>query len=750
MRLKALFIALLFTVAFTALGQQAVIKGRVTDAVTLQPLPRATILYDRSGGTVSDLNGEFVLTINPGRASLRFQYVGYKNETREITLTAGDTLQLMVTLEPDVTQIDQVVVSAGRVEQRVAESTVSMSIMRPQQYSASHISDSRELITKSPGIEVIDGQASIRGGSGYSYGAGSRVLTLLDGLPIIGADAGSIRWQFLPMENVSQIEIIKGASSVLYGSLALNGVINFRTARATPQGQTGFWAETGVFDNPPNPQWKWWGSTPRLFNSVSFSHLKKYNNTEVGVGAYGILDQGYRKLNHENIGRINVSLRQHSSLMQGLEFGLNTLVGYTDKRDFLLWENATDGALKQSESTAINLRGTFLAIDPFIGISSTGQYSHDLRMRFQLTDNTFPDSPENESTALSLLTEYQAWFNINPLFNLNAGVLHNASRIFSPFFGDHESVNLAGYVQTDLSIGQRLKMVGGVRLEHNNLNGVSDGVVPLFRAGMNYMALSHTFLRASFGQGYRYPSIAEKHAATTLGAIRIFPNLLLQPESGWSTEVGLKQGVTFQGWDGLVDVALFYMRNNDLIEYLFGIYPDPASGLSIPGFRADNTEYSRVLGTETEFMLLRSVGQFEHTISGGYMYTHPVEYNKSTGKSTDVYLKYRRKHSAKLSFYTRYRNIEPGVDLFFRSKTLNIDDVFVQPGTREDILPGFFQYWTHNNKGYFLIDLNVGYHLRGPYKLSVAVKNLANQEYMGRPGDIRPHRNFSLRLSAMF
>ncbi|MCK7529808.1 MAG: TonB-dependent receptor plug domain-containing protein [Marinilabiliales bacterium] len=43
----------------------------------------------------------------------------------------------------------------------------------------------------------------------------------------------SIKWNFLPLENLSQVEIIKGASSVLYGSSALNGVINFRTADAS-------------------------------------------------------------------------------------------------------------------------------------------------------------------------------------------------------------------------------------------------------------------------------------------------------------------------------------------------------------------------------------------------------------------------------------------------------------------------------------------------------------------------------------
>lgn len=748
MRLAVFWLIIFFS--FTvSMAQNGVVQGTVTDAQTGEPLPGATIIIDRNQGTVSDLNGFYRFSRQPGKAVVRFQYLGYKSTGTEVFLPEGDTLTIDKALEPDITQIDQVVVSAGRAEQRVAESTVSMSIITPQQYTAAHITDSRELITKSPGIEVIDGQAAVRGGSGFSYGAGSRVLTLIDGLPVLAADAGSIRWQFLPMENISQIEIIKGASSVLYGSSALNGVINFRSARATEEGRTSFFMETGIFDSPPNPDYQWWGS-PRLFHTASLAHLQKYGNTEVGAGAFVSLNNGYRRLNHEDTYRFNVNIRRDSPALEGLHFGLNTLAGYTDKRDFVLWEDADTGALRHDESTSINLRGTFLAIDPYIGLHSGGNSTHDLRSRFQLTDNTYPDATNNESTALSFLTEYQFGYSINSLLNINAGLHQQTTRVQSEFYGDHDALNLAAYLQGDVSPVEKLKLVGGIRLEHNRLNGEADDLIPLFRAGANYMAGNYTFLRASWGQGYRFPSIAEKHAATTLGAVRIFPNLLLQPESGWNTEVGVKQGLVALNWDGMVDVALFYSQNKDLIEYLFGVFPDPVSGLSMPGFRADNTEYSRVYGIETEFLFTRKSGWFEHTLSGGYLYTYPVEFNRTTGKNTDTWLKYRRKHSAQLSIASRYKKLQPGIDFFYRSRTLNIDDVFLNPGTREDILPGFYDYWLSNNTGYFLVDVHLGYQITDQYQISVAVKNLANTEYMGRPGDIRPHRNFSLRLSAMF
>ena len=87
---------------------------------------------------------------------------------------------------------------------------------------------------------------------------------------------------------------------------------------------------------------------------------------------------------------------------------------------------------------------------------------------------------------------------------------------------------------------------------------------------------------------------------------------------------------------------------------------------------------------------------------------------------------------------------------FLKSKILEIDDVFLNELTREKILPGFYDYWLGHNKGYFLMDTSLGYNISSILKLSLAVKNLTNTEYMGSPGDIQPHRNFSIRLSGKF
>jgi outer membrane receptor protein involved in Fe transport len=81
--------------------------------------------------------------------------------------------------------------------------------------------------------------------------------------------------------------------------------------------------------------------------------------------------------------------------------------------------------------------------------------------------------------------------------------------------------------------------------------------------------------------------------------------------------------------------------------------------------------------------------------------------------------------------------------LYIKSKILNIDEIFIAT----PILPGFDEYWAGHNTGYGAIDVNIGYSITEKFSLSLAVKNITNTEYMGRPGDIQPQRNFSLRFS---
>jgi outer membrane cobalamin receptor len=727
---------LLISSVLNSAENNCIIRGRITDKNSHEPLAGVYVLYGRQTGTTSDEKGLYQFSTAPGKLSVTFQFIGYESVTKELTARSNDTVDLDVELEMKIREIDQIVVSADKIEKRVAELSVSMDIIKSSFLSENHITDAAEIINKTPGIEVMDGQASVRGGSGFSYGAGSRVLALIDGLPMLSADAGNIKWQYLPMENLAQIEIIKGASSVLYGSSALNGIINFRTADATNTPVTQFFAEEGIYDKPRNRNWVWW-DTPRVFSTTSFSHLQKFGKTDFSIGGNLYIDESYRRLNDEKLVRLNMKIKHFSGKIEGLNYGVSLNSGYNSKKDFVLWEDAETGALKQSPSTANLYHGTFLTIDPFIMLKKSGRFEHNLRMRLQTTTNRLPDSKQNNSDAVSLYAEYQLWYRLLDYLDLTTGVSENYSIVNSNFFNDHSGFNIAGFTQFEIRPFNRFKAVAGLRLENYALDGIHDKVVPILRAGLNWQAADYTFLRASFGQGYRYPSMAEKFAATTIGSIKIIANPDILSESGWSTEIGIKQGVLLGKITGQADFSAFFLQNSNLIEYMFGLYPE---GL---GFRATNVEQSRVYGLETELLLSRSFGSLQTTLNGGYTYMYPVGFNEITHKNTDTYLKYRRKHSGIISFDAQFKKYNLGLNLYIKSKILNIDEVFLTT----PILPGFADYWAGHNTGYSTLDGSIGYKISNKFTLSLAVKNITNTEYMGRPGDIQPPRNFSLRFS---
>jgi len=82
--------------------------------------------------------------------------------------------------------------------------TVSMEIIPADYIRTVNTRQLDETVGLMPGVDVLDGQANIRGGSGYSYGAGSRVLLLLDELPLLSGDVNDIKWNAVPSKPLNR------------------------------------------------------------------------------------------------------------------------------------------------------------------------------------------------------------------------------------------------------------------------------------------------------------------------------------------------------------------------------------------------------------------------------------------------------------------------------------------------------------------------------------------------------------------
>lgn len=112
-------------------------------------------------------------------------------------------------------------------------------------------------MNKVPGVNMLGKTISIRGGSGFADATGNRVLALLDDMPIISPENGSIRW-YVPIEALEQVRIIKGSASALYGSSAVNEVLNMRTINPKPEMVNKLLISYGFYDQPRQKTWNWW------------------------------------------------------------------------------------------------------------------------------------------------------------------------------------------------------------------------------------------------------------------------------------------------------------------------------------------------------------------------------------------------------------------------------------------------------------------------------------------------------------
>ena len=232
-------ILFLLLITHASFGQD--VKGYIKDAESKEALAGVNVFYKDKGGTrgtVSDINGYYELKVTDGDAVLTFSYLGYETLSVPVKVDPGEFLTHDVSLRTNSNMMDEVVVSVGRYEQKLSDITVSMELLKAKDITRQSPKDLTDVLKNISGVDVTDRQPSVRGGTGWTYGVGSRCLILVDGMSVLTPGSGEINWNMIPMENVDQVEVMKGASSVLYGSSALNGLIHVKTKRPG-SGNTG-------------------------------------------------------------------------------------------------------------------------------------------------------------------------------------------------------------------------------------------------------------------------------------------------------------------------------------------------------------------------------------------------------------------------------------------------------------------------------------------------------------------------------
>ena len=747
---RILIIILCLTVYTNLSGQDKRISIEIRDSMSRAPIPFASVYCD-CGSAIADADGSAALQFSAVSQPIHISAVGYLPKAH--ILQAADTLKLVIIqLVPEIRLLNEHTVTGSKYERRLLEEPATIEIIKPQLASANAATALDEVLDKVPGVQMIDGQANIRGGSGYAYGAGSRVLLTVDDVPAMQADAGLPNWGDIALENMAQVEVLKGAGSVLYGSSAMNGVVNFRTAYAGIRPETQITTQGTAYLSPHPALRKWWDKLPyKTFMNVS--HKQKFKQADVVLGAAWINDQGYNKGMEENSARLVANTR--FPLGTNLTLQVNTLFNLGRTGNFVYWTDDQEGAYIGDTSTLSTNRKTRFFIDPVLTFLDRQQGTHKLIGRYYFVNNNIDRSYATRSDMEYLEYRYHRSFLPAELM-LTAGLVFTGAQVNSELYGDtsFSSTNYAAFAQLEKKFFQRLLLSGGVRWEYNSQRSpeLIDGVHiaggktnesrPVFKAGLNYQLARYTSLRLNWGQGYRYPTIAEKFINTSAGAIRISPNASLGSEHGWSAEAGIKQGLKVGNWEGFIDASVFRSEYNDMIEFLLLNFNK--------GFQSFNIGDTRVEGFELTLQGRGTIGAAGITILTGYTYISPTYRNFSeidTFKSTsnENILKYRMKHAARADLGLSYATWSLGFNYVYNSHMEAIDKIF------DLVIPGVHDFRAAHNTGFHVLNFRVGKSfLNDLLTTSIHLNNALNRAYTYRPGLLEAPRNLALRVHVKF
>ena len=797
MRFFKLFFILILALSIRC-NAQFTISGIVKDSISFKPLVGVSIKINQLGslnekanffsfGTVTNSLGKYEISIPSGSQKLTFSYIGYESKTIELDINQNKLIN--VSLNENSSELNLLVVSASKFKQKIEEVTVSMDVIDSKLIESKNCITLSDLIRNVPSIQLIDGQLNIRSGSGWSYGTGSRVLVMVDEMPILSADQGEVDFNLIPMENIEQIEVIKGASSALYGSSALNGIINIKTKTPSFKPQTTVSSFVGFWDSPKDPRNKWWVDSLMLRNGISLSHSEKIKNLDLTLSANHYNDRGYIKFINNQQTRISAN----SKLVKDkVTFGLN--LNYMQRKSglFVMWQNDTNAYIPLG-GTHIPNNGNRFYIDPSITYYNNS-FKHILRSRILSRNLFYNDNPNNKNNSLLSFNEYQNQFhdeNTTITLGLTIVTLKGETNSFNSQFtqdGKITGLNYSAYLQLDQKINKINFSIGG-RYEYFDLNNTKFGQ-PVFRGGLNYEISNGWNLRSSFGQGFRFPTMTELYFKGDIGPINLYNNPDLIPESGWTSELGLKKVIKIRNFKGYVDLVGFLMEYNDMMEFTLGIWgPSEPSSYGL-GFSSKNVNKARIPGLEFTINasglvsdnwslgLLFGVtysnphsvypdSSFEDLVPLGIAQislaeialneSNPTKYTFSNTSSSlnNSTLKYRSKVNIRLDVESVYKNkLIIGLSYQYNSKMTNIDYAFVTGLFNENTLIstdlGINRSMLTLNNGYSLLDCRVKYNLKKDITVGFLCENLFNNSYLIRPANLGSPRTFMFQVQSKF
>ncbi|MDP8238017.1 MAG: TonB-dependent receptor [Candidatus Hatepunaea meridiana] len=211
------------------------IEGRVFNRHSKQPIPNVNVtILGTHIGAATDSSGSFALiNLSDGQYTLHFTYIGFREQKRDVTVRSDGKIKLDVQLSPTILHQGKAVVTTTRGLRDRFECPMATEVVNRSVLEHRNTMSMADAFDQLPGVSIsTTGKGSIRPVIRGLYD--THVLILLNGIPMNDLRPGGNHVMLIEPEQVERMEIVRGPGSVLYGSDAIGGLVNFITMPRNP------------------------------------------------------------------------------------------------------------------------------------------------------------------------------------------------------------------------------------------------------------------------------------------------------------------------------------------------------------------------------------------------------------------------------------------------------------------------------------------------------------------------------------
>ena len=205
------------------------LKGNVSSLIFLDKA--SVTLLKTSFAAITDSSGNFqIKNIPEGKYQLRISYIGYENFQQTIAIQTGKQTALRATLTPFNSHLKEIVVTGTLKDVKKSESVTPVEVYTEKFFQRNPASNIFDALKNINGVFAdVDNGDSNTTAVQLNGLEGNYTMILIDGVPSMNGLAGTYALNTIPISMIDRIEILKGASSTIYGSDAIAGVINIKT-----------------------------------------------------------------------------------------------------------------------------------------------------------------------------------------------------------------------------------------------------------------------------------------------------------------------------------------------------------------------------------------------------------------------------------------------------------------------------------------------------------------------------------------